>query len=1354
MGIKNVFKWRVTTNKYLYLVDEENQAPFILDKKTGDRIYPQPMSGSTVTGTTVVTGMSLDEGLISQSVSNIKSADVYSEKYDKMVKLTSFDSDASKLTFLEYDKYFNLGGDECVQEATTPKCEGYEPVFNVSAHTLQNSGETEVEYSFYAERNEADKTLRYNLDLGIPRGEKGEKGEDGIGCKGDKGDDGLDAIISNVDADITAIGPYEEPSVEVVSSKTGDNEYELNFNFRLPRGEQGEEGPVGDDGEPGWNAVVKNVTATAKELAPGSTPYAVIPSSSITVHDNTEDKVHETSFKIDFGLPTGLQGIQGNDGLNAEIRNVTARVIETLEPGYWDPDEYDENRRWVRNNAEAGVTVTPDGGGNVVDLDFWFKIPRGDKGDTGGTGSGGTGGGGWIYNFMDPQFTPTPGLQTPIGDWDLRYHPLLGEVDVYLQIYYPEDWGGGAECDDDCRKHRYDHYQNNSDSLSEGMLEVINGVLYPLATAQGIRSHAEGIGMELPPYSYVEVKVEGNDDDNNNITIPKNTIPVGVEFDDIVGLQLYLNNDDAVLNVTLNPSPGDKHNYPGIPSGVTEQEFCDTIKNSEMTIVAATLVNSEDDYFQYSNVIVQYTISGVTYESHLGYLVSNEYLYDNKLKLNFIVNPSDAIGVATHTEGRACQAVGDYSHAEGWDTLARGPHSHTEGLGTYTTNLSEHAEGQYNVSHSEDRTDFNNLNGCSTVSSIGIGEDDEDRKNAIEVMQNGDIYVYGVGNYDGTDVKCQNSEVETLQDVLNHLRSDVDKEKELRGQVIPVILPEYSGDEPPANPSIGEYWHNTGNNLLMIYGYSGNTLVWKTADISLKFIDKDRDSIYIYNSEVGYWNSEYGNVEYLYLSKNTNDLLMWDDSQGLFVTYNNGETTPSVYFIKVAEVYESMPESAPTSMLHEYVLISDGTDYVLYQGIYDENVPTHVIFEEVTDPIYTNAIYFDSNDYATLYFNSDSDFNENKFQTDSTGFLENVYYVNVINGDVYGLNDGVLVLLSVVPLPDTVTLNVNTEHGSKSYKSLTTAITDKLVNYNKPGVYTLNILNNESGLATVYTLEVTEKNGNHRVQHIYNNDVSYTREQFKNKRRGRVLTWGKWSTWNVFFYRDTVNFELRNISKDATTSDGYTYKDSNVAVRVMSQDMEFVRLNEEFITVRLYRKHNKNRINKFRLIHTPITTNDGVRYTPVSIVLSKCNRGKNSPIYTLPLTVKNCMDSLISVRGSVVDNGTTVNVTDLNQIMKYGCGNEYTSGVTIYRKGVDSSDGASFAAYGYAKGFKYDTEDGIAHPSISITLGINVVLGNGTGNTTHYNASPIEACRYRVSYDGGEIKYGMTQSFTKSVLRY
>ena len=1323
--MKNVFKWRIVTNKYLYITDENNGDPFILEKTTGNRIYP---SG-------IVTGTTLDEGKIGQIVSNIKVENTYKDLFDTMVNLAATDEDASKLTFLDYTNYWNLDSDECVVEAVTPKCEGYEPVFNVSAHTID---ENEVEYTFFAERNEYDKTLRYNLDLGIPRGEKGEPGERGIGCKGDKGDDGQNAVITYIDANAHPVPYGSTPTALITSAVTAStNTYTMSFDFGIPKGEPGEPGGPGEKGDDGYSGVITNVVPYTNTVENDEPANVTIDNIQIIKNDITNR--YETSFDIYFDIPKGETGAMGPEGLPAIFRQCSARVVETL-------DWYQE--------AEVKAILTPLGFENKYDLEFEFKIPKGKPGEDAQVISGETGGGGWIYNFHDVEFIPTSDA-TPSGDFDVFYHPALGEADVYLQIKYPEDWGGGggATCDDDCRKHRYDHYQNNSDSLSEGMAQVINGTVYPLATAQGIRSHAEGIGMELPPESYIDVKIEGGCTYDYNITIPKNVIPVGVEFDDIVGLKLYLNTTDVDFC---------EYHIPNVPSGVDPDDFYDAIKHAEMTIVSATLVSSEDDHLQYDDVNVEYTISGVTYQSRLGYLVANHNLYDNQLKLTFVVNPPNAIGVATHTEGRGTQALGDYSHAEGWDTLTRGPYSHAEGLGTYTTNLSEHAEGQYNVSHSEDRTEFNNSNGCSTVSSIGIGDGDSDRKNAVEVMQNGDVYIYGVGNYDGTEVKCQDSEVETLQDVLNRLRSDADREQELRGQVIPVILPEYSGSEEPSNPHIGEYWHDIDNDLLMIYGYSsGETAVWKTADISLKFIDEDRQSIYIYNSEDGFWCSEDGNIEYLYLSKNTNDLLMWDDNQGLFVAYNNGETTPSVYFIKVAEVYESMPVSAPTSMLHEYVLISDGTDYVLYQGIYDENASTHVVFEEVTDPIYTNAIYFDSNDDATLYLNSDSDFNENKFQTDSTGFLENVYYVNVINGDVYGLNDGVLVLLSVVPLPDTVTVNVNTEHGSRSYKSLTTAITNKLVNYNKPGVYTINVLNHESGLATVYTLKVTEKNSNHRIQHIYNNDVSYTREQFKNVRKAPrgTLTWGKWSAWNVFFYRDAVNFELRNISKDATTSGGYTYKDSNVAVRVTSQDMEFVRLNEEFITVRLYRKHNKNRINKFRLIHTPITTNNGTIYSPVSITLDKCSRGKNSPIYTLPITVKNCMDSLIEVHGNVQDGHIRVIVSSLNDVMAYGCGNEYTSSVTIYRKGIDSSHSPSFATYGYATRFNYNTEYGISRPSISITLGINVVLGNGTGNTTHYNASPIEACRYRVSAEPIAttneymIKYIMTQSFTKNVLR-
>lgn len=52
-----------------------------------------------------------------------------------------------------------------------------------------------------------------------------------------------------------------------------------------------------------------------------------------------------------------------------------------------------------------------------------------------------------------------------------------------------------------------------------------------------------------------------------------------------------------------------------------------------------------------------------------------------------------------------------------------------------------------------------------TQFSVGIGSQLE-RKNAMEVSNNGDIYVYGIGNYDGTKTKIQDDEVKTLQEVL------------------------------------------------------------------------------------------------------------------------------------------------------------------------------------------------------------------------------------------------------------------------------------------------------------------------------------------------------------------------------------------------------------------------------------------------------------------------------------------------------------------------------------------------------------------------------------------------------------
>ena len=118
----------------------------------------------------------------------------------------------------------------------------------------------------------------------------------------------------------------------------------------------------------------------------------------------------------------------------------------------------------------------------------------------------------------------------------------------------------------------------------------------------------------------------------------------------------------------------------------------------------------------------------------------------------------------SHAEGYSTTASGTSSHAEGNNTVANGVNSHTEGSGTQTTNNAEHAEGIYNKSNFTQNVPA----GC-TQSSIGIGTSNNARANAVEVMQNGDVYITGIGNYIGTNPNTTG--VQTLQGVISDLES-------------------------------------------------------------------------------------------------------------------------------------------------------------------------------------------------------------------------------------------------------------------------------------------------------------------------------------------------------------------------------------------------------------------------------------------------------------------------------------------------------------------------------------------------------------------------------------------------------
>lgn len=120
--------------------------------------------------------------------------------------------------------------------------------------------------------------------------------------------------------------------------------------------------------------------------------------------------------------------------------------------------------------------------------------------------------------------------------------------------------------------------------------------------------------------------------------------------------------------------------------------------------------------------------------------------------------PSGGINKSISNQGSVSisgAAYGVASHAEGQGTLAKGRASHAEGMNTQALNDCEHAEGKYNVS---------TVN--KTLSSIGFGTA-QSPKNAFEVDTDGNVYVYGVGGYDGTN--SSESGVLSLQDILSSL---------------------------------------------------------------------------------------------------------------------------------------------------------------------------------------------------------------------------------------------------------------------------------------------------------------------------------------------------------------------------------------------------------------------------------------------------------------------------------------------------------------------------------------------------------------------------------------------------------
>ena len=143
-----------------------------------------------------------------------------------------------------------------------------------------------------------------------------------------------------------------------------------------------------------------------------------------------------------------------------------------------------------------------------------------------------------------------------------------------------------------------------------------------------------------------------------------------------------------------------------------------------------------------------------------------------------------ASGLFSHAEGAGTKVTSAYGHAEGLGTEVSGTAAvagHAEGYGTLSQNPEEHAEGRFNASHT------GSTDADKTLHSVGIGESTDDRKNAVEIMQNGDVYVKGVGGYDGTNPGTETVGSKSIPRTLQyHIKKRSPLPKIVVGRAIPI----------------------------------------------------------------------------------------------------------------------------------------------------------------------------------------------------------------------------------------------------------------------------------------------------------------------------------------------------------------------------------------------------------------------------------------------------------------------------------------------------------------------------------------------------------------------------------------
>ncbi len=192
----------------------------------------------------------------------------------------------------------------------------------------------------------------------------------------------------------------------------------------------------------------------------------------------------------------------------------------------------------------------------------------------------------------------------------------------------------------------------------------------------------------------------------------------------------------------------------------------------------------------------------------------------------------------------------DYLHG------AFGKCSHVEGFSTMAYNVCEHAEGQYNVSHAQ--IDYDNY---YTMHSVGIGYVDDYGqifyRNAFEILSNGYIYAYNVGNYDGANI----NDADSLQDVINGFATE---------QYVDNAIADLVNSAPDTLDTLNELATALGNdaNFATTVATQIGTKVSKVELSAQAYLQSESDPIFtasaahgITSTDITNWNNKVSNVQ-------------------------------------------------------------------------------------------------------------------------------------------------------------------------------------------------------------------------------------------------------------------------------------------------------------------------------------------------------------------------------------------------------------------------------------------------------------------------------------------------------------